>query len=81
FSATISLESAADRNNGVLAQNPFLPLGNEDLSAGISATDIVGNVKYAGTWGEAQISGALHQTNSVNVLNQFTTQDTWGYAL
>ncbi|MEP9347636.1 porin [Xanthobacter sp. KR7-225] len=81
LSATISLESAAERNSGVLAQNPLLPVTDGDFQAGVSATDIVGNLKYSGDWGEAQLSGALHQTNALNVLNTLTSQSTWGYAL
>ena len=30
--------------------------------------DIVGNLKYAGTWGSAQLSGALHQLRSNNLV-------------
>jgi hypothetical protein len=32
--------------------------------AGQTYPDLVGNVKYAGTWGSAQLSGALHQLRS-----------------
>jgi hypothetical protein len=31
--------------------------------------DIVGNVKYAGTWGTAQVSGAVHQLSSLVLTN------------
>lgn len=81
FSATVSLEDAGNRNSGVLAQNPTLPVVYDNYQAGQYLPDIVGNVKYEGTWGSAQLSGALHQTNSITIFNQFTAEDTWGYAL
>ncbi|MBO1915588.1 porin, partial [Microvirga sp. 3-52] len=36
--------------------------------AGQTMPDLVGNLKYAGTWGSAQISGALHQLRSDNLV-------------
>ena len=51
FSATISAEDALARRNG-----------DTTFYAGERMPDIVGNVRYAGTWGSAQLSGALHQT-------------------
>jgi hypothetical protein len=47
-------------NNGVVSVVPNT-LFNE---AGQTYPDLVGNVKYAGTWGSAQLSGALHQLRS-----------------
>ena len=34
------------------------------VNAGQRLPDLVGNVKYSGTWGSAQLSGALHQIRS-----------------
>ena len=36
--------------------------------AGQTMPDLVGNLKYAGTWGSAQLSGALHQLRSNNLV-------------
>jgi hypothetical protein len=57
FSASISLEEGAFAGN---------QLGGLDATstAGQRWPDLVGNVKYAGTWGSAQLSGALHQTRA-----------------
>jgi hypothetical protein len=57
FSATIAAEE------GRYGPAVDLPLAE----AGQRMPDLVANVKYAGTWGSAQISGALHQQRS-NVL-------------
>jgi hypothetical protein len=55
FSATLSLEDG---------QTTLV--GNEALfgTGGQRWPDVVGNVKYAGTWGSVQVSGALHQARS-----------------
>ncbi|MFG1400582.1 porin [Xanthobacter sediminis] len=82
FSATLSLEDQADRQSGVRAQDP-LPAGVLDnYETGIQVPDIVGHLNYTGEWGQAQISGALHQVRAVDLYNTLAgTQDTWGYAL
>jgi hypothetical protein len=59
FSATLSFEE------GAFAGNRLTDIGGN--AAGQMWPDLVGNVKYAGTWGSVQLSGALHQTRS-NVL-------------
>ncbi|MBF9194825.1 porin [Microvirga terrestris] len=53
FSATLSLEEGAFATN--LATNLA------GVGAGQRAPDLVANLKYSGTWGSAQLSGALHQ--------------------
>ena len=74
FSATIAAEEGrfagtflGNRQvttNGVVSVVPNT-LFNE---AGQTYPDLVGNVKYAGTWGSAQLSGALHQLRSDNLV-------------
>jgi hypothetical protein len=59
FSASLSLEE------GAFTTNRLTDVGG--AAAGQMWPDLVGNVKYAGTWGSVQLSGALHQTRS-NVL-------------
>jgi len=59
FSATISLEDGLERRSGTI---PAL-----FLYAGQRVPDLVGNVKYTGTWGTAQLSGAVHQIRSDNL--------------
>ncbi|MBJ6125776.1 porin [Microvirga splendida] len=56
FSASISLEE------GAFAGNRLTDI--DGVVAGQQWPDLVGNVKYAGTWGSVQLSGALHQTRS-----------------
>ncbi|WP_230531204.1 porin [Microvirga roseola] len=65
FSATLSLEDQLEsRVNGALA---FVPgLGNALVYAGQRAPNLVGNVKYTGTWGTAQLAGAVGQIRSDN---------------
>ena len=61
FSATLSLEDGiARRNNG---SGTFGP-GTGTVYAGQNTPDLVGNVRYAGTWGTAQLNAAVHQTRT-----------------
>jgi hypothetical protein len=63
FSATLSLEDGLERRNNVFA--PFGALPVDPISyAGQRVPDVVANLKYAGTWGGAQLSGAVHQVRS-----------------
>jgi hypothetical protein len=55
FSATLSLEDGVERRNGA---QPFTTASNY---AGQNMPDLVGNVRYAGTWGTAQLNAAVHQ--------------------
>jgi len=62
FSATISIEDGLERrNNGFVAGGPA---STALIYAGQRVPDIVGNIKYTGTWGTAQLSGAAHQIRS-----------------
>ncbi|MFC1458737.1 porin [Microvirga arabica] len=63
FSATISLEEGTFAANQLLGRTVFSP-GTALVNAGQRWPDLVGNVKYAGTWGSAQLSGALHESRS-----------------
>jgi hypothetical protein len=56
FSATLSLEE------GSFATTDLANVAG--VNAGQRLPDLVGNVKYSGTWGSAQLSGALHQIRS-----------------
>jgi hypothetical protein len=62
FSASLSLEEG--RFTGTTFTNEFLPF----TYAGQRVPDLVGNVKYAGTWGSFQVSGALHEISSANLV-------------
>src|SRR3712207_3397749 len=69
FSATLSLEEGAFATNDLASRvGPFGfdPDTGEPIrglvTGGQRWPDLVGNVKYAGTWGSAQLSGALHQS-------------------
>ncbi len=60
FSATLSLEDGLERRAGI---NDFTI--DADY-AGQRVPDVVANIKYAGTWGGAQLSGAVHQIRSLD---------------
>ena len=74
FSATLSLEDGTQRsvNNdlafplfGVASTSPvFAPIAS--TYAGELMPDVVANLRYTGTWGGAQLSGALHQIRDVS---------------
>ncbi|MET0529272.1 MAG: porin, partial [Microvirga sp.] len=53
--------------DGVIIGGPLV--AGSDIAAGQRAPDLVAQLKYAGTWGTAQLSGAAHQIRS-NVLNE-----------
>jgi hypothetical protein len=61
FSATLSLEEGrfAPAFDAVIIGS-----GVAGVEAGQRAPDLVGNIKYAGTWGTAMLSGAVHQIRS-----------------
>ena len=61
FSATISAEEGRFAGTA-FGTSPFF------TEAGQTAPDLVGNLKYAGTWGGVQLSGALHQIRSADLV-------------
>jgi hypothetical protein len=61
FSATLSLEEG---RFAPVADDVLIRSGVAGVAAGQRAPDLVANLKYAGTWGSAQISGAAHQIRS-----------------
>jgi hypothetical protein len=83
FSATLSLEDAIERRNALLG-SPTL-FGSSITYGGTRTPDVVGNIKYTGTWGTAQLSGAAHQIRVANPYAIGTFSDTvdseWGYAI
>jgi hypothetical protein len=67
FSATLALEDGIDRrSSGFGIESPFAL-----AYAGQRVPDVVGNIKYDGTWGTAQLSGAVHQIRSLNLVTPF----------
>ena len=58
FSATLSIEDGLERRSTASSTAGF---ERSCAYAGQRAPDVVGNLKYAGTWGTAQLSGAVHQ--------------------
>ncbi|MFC4172816.1 porin [Microvirga sp. GCM10011540] len=68
FSATLSLEDGLERRRGIDAFD-FDPLGY----AGQRVPDVVANVKYTGTWGGAQLSGAIHQLRALDLFTNPVT--------
>jgi hypothetical protein len=78
FSASLSLEE------GAFAGNQLTDVAG--VGAGQTLPDFVGNVKYAGTWGSVQLSGALHQVRSNVLVNgefedDFTDELGWAVGL
>ncbi|QRM27353.1 porin [Microvirga sp. VF16] len=61
FSATLSAEEGRFAGTTFAGTSVF-------AEAGQTMPDIVGNLKYAGTWGSLQLSGALHQLRSDNLV-------------
>ncbi|MEE1611031.1 porin [Microvirga sp. CF3016] len=71
FSATISAEEGryAGTAFGTRLNAAGVPVpATVFTEAGQTMPDLVGNLKYAGTWGSAQLSGALHQLRSDDVV-------------
>ncbi|HEV2560364.1 MAG TPA: porin [Microvirga sp.] len=66
FSASIAVEDAYDRRQegGVFDFGTFNAV--EIDYAGQTMPDLVGNLKYTGTWGNAQLSGAVHQLRDID---------------
>ena len=73
FSATLSLEEGAFATN--LATNAA------GIGAGQRLPDLVGNLKYSGTWGSAQLSGALHQVRSNTLVGGEFADSELGWAV
>jgi hypothetical protein len=87
FSASIAVEDGISRRNtglpvGLLGTafglpgTGFVPPGalfpfSPWVPAGQTVPDGVANVKYVGTWGNAQLSGAIHQIRDVGVAPVF----------
>src|SRR4051812_5431746 len=73
FSATLSLEDGVERRVGQTAVATGLNGFNAGSNyAGQNMPDIVGNVRYAGTWGTAQLNGAIHQTRGLVIPGTLT---------
>jgi hypothetical protein len=67
FSASLSLEDGLGRRQ----INAFSPIAGVDTLpyGGQRVPDLVGNVRYAGTWGTFQLAGAIHQIRDAGVSN------------
>ncbi len=97
FSASLSLEDAANRATGVqMSGSTAQPVNNvsstttglsyTNFMAGQDAPDIIANLRVEQAWGSAQVSGALHQVGVmdplyVSGLTGVDSSSTWGYAL
>jgi hypothetical protein len=71
FSATASMEDPTTRRIGDSSAdtlstnvNPSKTTAAYLTYGGINAPDIVGNLRYDGAWGSAQVAGALHEVNA-----------------
>ena len=97
FSATLSLEDAANRTTGVQLSGSTAQavIGTSTVAAGLSYTnyqagqqapDIVANLRIDQAWGSAQLSGALHQVQATLPLYAgsypgLNSSDSWGWAI
>jgi hypothetical protein len=61
FSATLAIEDAQDRRVTGAPLGTFVGAPVEFTYGGQRMPDLVANVRYAGTWGSAQLSGVVHQ--------------------
>ncbi|WP_174799982.1 porin, partial [Microvirga aerophila] len=78
FSASISLEDGIERRSGIVNLATGLP----ETYGGQRVPDVVGNFKYTGTWGTAQLSGAVHQIRTNTVAGPNADFDTeYGFAI
>ncbi|MBM6595985.1 porin [Microvirga pudoricolor] len=71
FSATVSVEDGLDRryNDATFDDAAAFAYGGQRIP------DVVGNIKYSGTWGTAQLSGALHQLRAATPYTAFGFAD------
>jgi hypothetical protein len=73
FSATLSLEDGTERRVNNDLDFPFFGINSPSAVfapipftyGGERMPDVVANIRYTGTWGGAQLSGALHQIRDV----------------
>jgi hypothetical protein len=93
FSATLSLEDPFDRRLssgpltavGALPADFLQPLGV--IPTGAEYPDVVANLKWKGTWGSFQLSGALHEVTDQGTrtvaggFGPFREDDELGYAI
>ncbi|WP_243370969.1 porin [Microvirga solisilvae] len=79
FSATLALEDGTERRVNNELDFPFFGAGSPSpvfapipfTYGGERMPDVVANIRYTGTWGGVQLSGALHQIRDVSA--GFTT--------
>ncbi|KLK89438.1 hypothetical protein AA309_31460 [Microvirga vignae] len=67
LSATIALEDAIERRLFAAPNGPAFP-GEEFIPAGARVPDLVGQLLWEPDWGKAQLSAALHQIRSANLV-------------
>jgi hypothetical protein len=73
FSASLALEEGREAGYGID--------GFAYAAAGQTLPDLVGNLKYAGTWGSAQLSGALHQLRTATLVGTEYPDSELGWSL
>lgn len=80
ISATISMEDGTTRRNQITATvfNLGANVGYDDYAAQFMP-DFIANIRVQQAWGDAQISGAVHQVKSAFALNEDNVD--YGYAV
>ena len=94
FSATLSVEDGVLRRqliaggrNSVANVNLVAPgVNGGSYYGGVQMPDIVGNLRYEGGWGTAQVSGAVHEVVTTRIfpqigLNPGTASRDYGFAV
>lgn len=74
FSATVALDSAAERRLGVVSTSGTFQ------ASGQAAPDVVAALAYDAAWGSVKLAGAMHQTRGTLPFNG-KDAGKWGYAV
>jgi hypothetical protein len=83
FSATLAAQSPG--GNGASGGGTYINVDTTNF--GMTAPDIVGNLRVDQSWGSAQVSGVAHQVHVYDgasgsfVSGSSASQDTWGWAV
>lgn len=80
FGLTLSVEDSHDRKAGVDASNAT---SSDQFGQNLKMPDFVGVLSQSGSWGGAQLSGALHRikANTPSGFQGDRDPDAWGYAV
>jgi Porin subfamily len=78
FSASVALDSARERQVGVISQTAAGAFAAGGAAYGQSMPDVVAALAYTAAWGEVKLSGAVHQVRGGLATGAISTK--YGYA-